>query len=41
MLDEVSAVLTTEDLIALNTRVSGEEKANPATAAQDWVGEKL
>ncbi|GAA4790853.1 ABC transporter substrate-binding protein [Rothia endophytica] len=41
VLNEVSAVLTTEDLIALNTRVSGEEKANPATAAQDWVAEKL
>lgn len=41
VLDEVSAALTTEDLIALNTRVSGEEKANPATAAQDWVTENL
>lgn len=41
VLNEVSALLTTEDLIALNDRVSGEEKANPATAAKDWVEEKL
>ncbi|WP_346845533.1 ABC transporter substrate-binding protein [uncultured Rothia sp.] len=40
-LNEISALLTTEDLIALNDRVSGEEKANPATAAGDWVEEKL
>lgn len=41
VLNEISALLTTEDLIALNDRVSGEEKANPATAASDWVNEKL
>lgn len=37
VLNEVSAKLTTEALIELNTRVSGEEKAAPATAAGDWV----
>lgn len=41
VLNEISALLTTEDLIALNDRVAGEEKANPATAASDWVNEKL
>ncbi|MEX3610976.1 ABC transporter substrate-binding protein [Rothia sp. LK2588] len=37
VLNEVSALLTTEHLIALNGRVSGEEKANTATAAKDWI----
>ncbi len=41
VLNEVSALLTTEDLVALNDRVSGEEKANVATAAGDWVEEKF
>lgn len=41
VLNEVSALITTEDLIALNTRVTGEEKANPATAAGEWIEEKL
>lgn len=41
VLNEVSALLKTEDLIALNDRVSGDEKANPATAAKDWVDQKL
>lgn len=39
-LDAVSAELTTDDLIALNLRVSGEEKAEPATAAGDWLEAK-
>lgn len=39
-LDAVSAELTTDDLIALNLRVSGEEKAEPATAAADWLEDK-
>lgn len=41
VLNEVSALITTEDLIALNDRVSGDEKVNPATAAGDWVDQKL
>lgn len=41
VLNEVSALLTTEDLVTLNDRVSGEEKANVATAAGDWVEEKF
>lgn len=41
ILDEVSALLTTEALIELNTRVSGAEKAAPATAAGDWVSENF
>lgn len=39
-LDAVSAELTTEDLIALNLRVSGDEKVEPATAAGDWLEER-
>jgi osmoprotectant transport system substrate-binding protein len=38
-LDAVSAELTTEDLIDLNLRVSGDEKAEPAAAAADWLEE--
>ena len=41
VLNEVSALLTTEHLIALNGRVSGEEKANTATAAGDWIEENF
>lgn len=41
VLNEISALLTTDDLIALNDRVSGDEKANTATAAKDWVEQKL
>ncbi len=37
VLNKVSAILTTQDLLQLNTRVSGSEKANPATAAKDWL----
>lgn len=40
VLDPISEALTTEDLIALNDRVSGDEKAEPSTAAQDWLEEK-
>lgn len=39
-LDAVSAELTTDDLVALNLRVSGEEKVEPATAAADWLEER-
>lgn len=40
ILDGVSAELTTEDLIALRTRVEGSEAASPAVAATDWLVEK-
>ena len=40
VLNPISAALTTEDLIALNNRVSGDEKAEPSTAAQEWLEEK-
>lgn len=39
VLNEVSSVLTTEDLIELNRKVSGDEKRNPADAAADWLEE--
>ena len=40
VLNEVSAELTTEDLINLNREVSGEKKRNPSDAAADWLEEK-
>jgi osmoprotectant transport system substrate-binding protein len=40
VLDQVSAALTTEDLIALRERVEGSEKAQAATAAKDWLTQK-
>ncbi|MEC5197899.1 osmoprotectant transport system substrate-binding protein [Arthrobacter sp. PL16] len=40
VLNEVSAQLTTEDLLSLNREVSGDEKRNPADAAADWLAEK-
>ncbi|AUZ87633.1 ABC transporter substrate-binding protein [Arthrobacter sp. MDT1-48-3] len=40
VLNEVSAQLTTEDLLALNREVSGDEKRNPADAAADWLADK-
>ncbi|GAA0195992.1 MULTISPECIES: ABC transporter substrate-binding protein [unclassified Aeromicrobium] len=39
-LDAVSAELTTEDLIELNGRVDGDEKASAATVAKEWLEEK-
>ncbi len=39
-LDAVSEQLTTEDLIELNGRVDGDEKADPATVAKEWLQEK-
>ncbi|WP_104179181.1 ABC transporter substrate-binding protein [Arthrobacter sp. B0490] len=39
-LNEVSAQLTTEDLLSLNREVSGSEKRNPADAAADWLADK-
>lgn len=40
VLNEVSAQLTTEDLLSLNREVSGDAKRNPADAAADWLAEK-
>lgn len=40
VLNKVSRTLTTEDLIRLNDRVSGDEKASTVQAAKDWVSEK-
>ncbi|THJ65515.1 ABC transporter substrate-binding protein [Arthrobacter echini] len=39
ILNEVSAELTTEDLLSLNREVSGDEKRDPAEAAADWLSE--
>lgn len=39
VLNKVSATMTTDDLIALNERVSGDEKASPEQAAKDWVAD--
>ena len=39
VLNDVSAQLTTDDLIALRARVEGDEKASAATAAKDWLSE--
>ena len=40
VLNRVSAELTTEDLISLNTAVSGDQKLDPKEAAEDWLAEK-
>ena len=39
-LDAVSKALTTEDLIAMNARNQGDEKASPSTIASEWLTEK-
>lgn len=39
-LNAVTAALTTEDLIAMNARNQGDEKASPAAIATDWLTEK-
>ncbi len=39
-LNAVSDALTTEDLIAMNARNQGDEKASPSTIAADWLEEK-
>jgi osmoprotectant transport system substrate-binding protein len=39
-LDSVSSVLTTKDLLALNTKVTGSTKEDPQKAAQDWLKSK-
>ncbi|MEP6561754.1 MAG: ABC transporter substrate-binding protein [Nakamurella sp.] len=40
ILNNVSAKLTTDDLIALRGRVEGSEKASANTAAKDWLTQK-
>jgi osmoprotectant transport system substrate-binding protein len=40
VLNTVSAALTTEDLIELNGRNQGDEKASPKALAADWLAEK-
>ena len=40
VLNSVSAMLTTEDLIALNQAVSGDQKQDPKDAAKAWLEEK-
>ena len=40
VLNSISAVLTTEDLIALNQAVSGDQKQDPKDAAKAWLEEK-
>ncbi|GGG14521.1 putative amino acid ABC transporter, substrate binding protein [Rhodococcoides trifolii] len=40
VLDAVSSKITTEELIALNTEVSGDAKTEPLAAAQAWVKEQ-
>lgn len=40
VLNAVSAELTTEDLIELNGRNQGDEKASPEALAADWLAEK-
>lgn len=40
VLNQISAALTTEDLIALRDRVEGSEKAQAKTAAMDWLMDK-
>jgi osmoprotectant transport system substrate-binding protein len=37
VLNKVSAALTTKDLLALNTKVSGDSKTDPAVAAKAWL----
>ncbi|NYJ30530.1 ABC transporter substrate-binding protein [Galbitalea soli] len=37
VLNKVSAALTTQDLLALNTEVSGDSKTAPADAAKAWL----
>lgn len=40
VLDDVSAKLTTQDLLDLNARNQGDEKAEPQTLAADWLKDK-
>ncbi|MFU8946706.1 ABC transporter substrate-binding protein [Mycetocola zhadangensis] len=40
VLNAISAELTTEDLIELNARNQGDEKAEPEALAKDWLADK-
>ncbi|MET1052121.1 MAG: ABC transporter substrate-binding protein [Mycetocola sp.] len=40
VLNTISAELTTEDLIELNSRNQGDEKASPEALAKDWLADK-
>lgn len=40
VLDAISKALTTEDLLELNGRNQGDEKAAPATLAKEWLKDK-
>ena len=40
VLNAISAELTTEDLIELNARNQGDEKASPEALAKDWLADK-
>ena len=40
VLNEISAALSTDDLIALRDRVEGDEKAQASVAAREWLEEK-
>lgn len=40
VLNKVSSTLTTKDLLALNTKVSGSSKEDPQQAAKDWLASK-
>lgn len=40
ILDEISAVLTTEALMEFNARNSGDDPEEPATIAEDWLAEQ-
>ena len=37
VLNKISAALTTQVLLELNTQVSGDSKTDPAQAAKDWL----
>ena len=39
MLNAVSKALTTQELLELNEKNQGADKAAPATLAKDWVAE--
>ena len=40
ILDKISAALTTEDLLDLNSKNQGKDKTAPATLAKQWLTEK-
>jgi osmoprotectant transport system substrate-binding protein len=40
VLNNVSAILTTDDLIEFNTKSSGSAKESPSAIAKDWLAEK-